>query len=176
MLKKIDLWLTRIENFITGSLFISSLLVLAWNIFMRKVFHNASTWAEEAIRYAIIWVTFIGSSQCAKAGSHVGIDIVVEMLPANWRKYVNALSSFLAAAFCLFCAYYGVALTQMVLVNNRVSSAMQMPMWILYISIPLGFGLTAIRFVLIGIEKLKDHGSKVSGLTDESGNLDISKM
>ena len=53
MLNKIDKVLTHVENAITGSLFIASLLVLGWNIIMRKVFHNASTWAEEAIRYAI---------------------------------------------------------------------------------------------------------------------------
>ena len=76
MLNKIDKVLTHVENAITGSLFIASLLVLGWNIIMRKVFHNASTWAEEAIRYAIIWVTFVGSSQCAKSGNHVGIDIL----------------------------------------------------------------------------------------------------
>lgn len=81
MLNKIDKVLTHVENAITGSLFIASLLVLGWNIIMRKVFHNASTWAEEAIRYAIIWVTFVGSSQCAKSGNHVGIDILVEALP-----------------------------------------------------------------------------------------------
>ena len=80
MLNKIDKVLTHVENAITGSLFIASLLVLGWNIIMRKVFHNASTWAEEAIRYAIIWVTFVGSSQCAKSGNHVGIDILVEAL------------------------------------------------------------------------------------------------
>ena len=85
MLNKIDKVLTHVEHAITGSLFIASLLVLGWNIILRKVFHNASTWAEEAIRYAIIWVTFVGSSQCAKSGKHVGIDILVEALPKGMR-------------------------------------------------------------------------------------------
>ena len=144
MLNKIDKVLTHVENAITGSLFIASLLVLGWNIIMRKVFHNASTWAEEAIRYAIIWVTFVGSSQCAKSGNHVGIDILVEALPKGCRKYVYAFSSLLACGFCVFCAWYGWSLTDMVITNNRVSAAMEMPMWILYISIPIDFGLTAI--------------------------------
>ena len=129
MLNKIDKVLTHVENAITGSLFIASLLVLGWNIIMRKVFHNASTWAEEAIRYAIIWVTFVGSSQCAKSGNHVGIDILVEALPKGCRKYVYAFSSLLACGFCVFCAWYGWSLTDMVITNNRVSAAMEMPMW-----------------------------------------------
>ena len=162
MLNKIDKVLTHVENAITGSLFIASLLVLGWNIIMRKVFHNASTWAEEAIRYAIIWVTFVGSSQCAKSGNHVGIDILVEALPKGCRKYV-------------FCAWYGWSLTDMVITNNRVSAAMEMPMWILYISIPIGFGLTAIRFLIDAIQKLRQDEKPTIDKTDD-GEIDISMM
>ena len=186
MLNKIDKVLTHVENAITGSLFIASLLVLGWNIIMRKVFHNASTWAEEAIRYAIIWVTFVGSSQCAKSGKHVGIDILVEALPkgmrtaefrefAGCRKYVYAFSSLLACGFCVFCAWYGWSLTDMVITNNRVSAAMEMPMWILYISIPIGFGLTAIRFLIDAIRKLRQDEKPAIDKTDD-GKIDISMM
>lgn len=175
MLNKIDQWISRIENAITGSLFIGSLLVLGWNIIMRKVFHNSSTWAEEAIRYAIIWVTFVGSSQCAKAGNHVGIDILVEALPKACRKYLYAFASLLACAFCVFCAWYGWSLTDLVITNNRVSSAMEMPMWILYISIPIGFGLTAIRFFVDMLKRLRQDEPSDVDRTDD-GEIDISMM
>ena len=175
MLNKIDKVLTHVENAITGSLFIASLLVLGWNIIMRRVFHSASTWAEEAIRYAIIWVTFVGSSQCAKSGNHVGIDILVEALPKGCRKYVYAFSSLLACGFCVFCAWYGWSLTDMVITNNRVSAAMEMPMWILYISIPIGFGLTAIRFLIDAIQKLRQDEKPAIDKTDD-GEIDISMM
>lgn len=176
MLQKADQILTKIENALTGSLFLGALAVLAWNIFMRKVFHSASTWAEEAIRYAIIWVTFVGSSQCAKAGNHVGIDIVVEMFPVSLKKYVNALADFFAAVFCIFCVYTGCQIAEMTALNGTVSSAMQMPMWILYISIPLGFGLTALRFCIAGIQVLRGKNTESGNLTDEEGKLDMSKM
>lgn len=131
--------------------------------------------AEEAIRYAIIWVTFVGSSQCAKSGNHVGIDILVEALPKGCRKYVYAFSSLLACGFCVFCAWYGWSLTDMVITNNRVSAAMEMPMWILYISIPIGFGLTAIRFLIDAIQKLRQDEKPAIDKTDD-GEIDISMM
>ena len=122
MLNKIDKVLTHVENAITGSLFIASLLVLGWNIIMRKVF-----------------------------------------------------SSLLACGFCVFCAWYGWSLTDMVITNNRVSAAMEMPMWILYISIPIGFGLTAIRFLIDAIQKLRQDEKPAIDKTDD-GEIDISMM
>lgn len=83
MLNKLEKGLTHAENAVNGFLILAGVLVLFVNIIARAVFHNASSWAEEAIRYAIIWVTFFGGSQCAKAGNHVGIDLVIQVLPQN---------------------------------------------------------------------------------------------
>lgn len=83
MLNKLEKGLTHAENAVNGFLILAGVLVLFVNIIARAVFHNASSWAEEAIRYSIIWVTFFGGSQCAKAGNHVGIDLVIQVLPQN---------------------------------------------------------------------------------------------
>lgn len=175
MLNKLEKGLTHAENAVNGFLILAGVLVLFVNIIARAVFHNASSWAEEAIRYSIIWVTFFGGSQCAKASNHVGIDILVEALPKGCRKYVYAFSSLLACGFCVFCAWYGWSLTDMVITNNRVSAAMEMPMWILYISIPIGFGLTAIRFLIDAIQKLRQDEKPAIDKTDD-GEIDISMM
>lgn len=90
MLNKLEKGLTHAENAVNGFLILAGVLVLFVNIIARAVFHNASSWAEEAIRYAIIWVTFFGGSQCAKAGNHVGIDLVIQVLPQNIQHILCA--------------------------------------------------------------------------------------
>lgn len=105
MLNKLEKGLTHAENAVNGFLILAGVLVLFVNIIARAVFHNASSWAEEAIRYAIIWVTFFGGSQCAKAGNHVGIDLVIQVLPQNIQHIFYALAQFVAAIFCGFCTW-----------------------------------------------------------------------
>jgi C4-dicarboxylate transporter DctQ subunit len=176
LLEKIDYVLTRVENFITGTLFLGSLVVLGVNIIMRYIFSAASSWAEEAIRYAIIWVSFIGCSQCAKAGSHVGIDIVVDMFPPKLKKISHIIALFLALFFCFVCCYLGILITKLVIITNQKSAAIQMPMWLVYISIVLGFGLTALRFLIAAILKFKEDVQTDKPWNDEQGNLDITKL
>lgn len=174
MLKTIDKYLSYAENVINGTLILGGVIVLFWNIIMRA-FHAASSWAEEAIRYSIIWVTFLGSSQCAKLGNHVGIDLVVQMMPEKVQRYFNALSQFIAAIFVAACVYAGWQAMDLVITTSQKSIAMQMPMWIVYICVPLGCALMAIRFVVAGIGFLLNKNSG-SLLADEEGNIDLNKL
>lgn len=176
MLKKIDKVISLGENSLTGLMMLLSVVVLFVNVMMRYFFHAASSWVEEALRYACIWVTFIGGSQCVKKGTHVGVDLVVQLMPAKIQKYFVALGQFIAAIFTGMCVYAGYNATMLVVEMNQKSPAMLMPMWIVYISIPLGCLLMCIRFIISGLEALLDSGSGASAITDESGNIDMSKL
>ena len=175
MFKKLEKILDTGENAITGTLMIACIIVLFINVIARKFFSAASTWAEESIRYAIIWVTFLGCSQCAKTGTHVGIDLVIQAMPKGLQRYFNALAQFIGAAFTAVCTYAGWEATQLVLTTGQRSPAILMPMWIIYFSIPLGFALTTIRFIVAGIGMLRNKSSG-GMLTDEEGNVDMSRM
>ena len=175
MYKKIETVLDHCENFINGTLMGASVIVLFVNVFARYLFSAASTWAEEAIRYAIVWVTFLGCSQCAKTGTHVGIDIFIQILPQGCQRFFTALGQFIGAAFCAIATYCGIEATNLVLSTWQRSPAIMMPMWIIYISIPIGFALTTLRFIVAGINILLDKGAG-GMLTDEEGNVDMSRM
>ena len=154
---------------------LAGVLVLFWNIIMRYFFHAASSWVEEALRYSCIWVTFIGGSQCVKKGLHVGVDLVVQMMPEKTQKYFVALDHLIAAVFTGLCTFGGYKATQLVLTMKQKSPAMLMPMWIVYICIPIGCLLMTIRFILAAGSALKGSGGE-GAITDEQGNVDMSKL
>lgn len=175
MLKKIDSVLSKGENAINGTLMLLGVVVLFINVLMRYIFHMASSWVEEALRYAIIWVTFFGGSQCAKNGLHVGIDILAQSLPENFKRFVMALDQFIASILCGFCTYAGYQLTGLVLTTMQKSPAILLPMWLVYISLPLGCALMTIRFFVAGIVVLQNKNSGTL-TTDEQGNIDMSRL
>ncbi len=175
MLQKIDKALARSENFINGSLMLLGVIVLTVNVLMRYIFHMASTWVEEALRYSIIWVTFFGSSQCAKNGLHVGIDIFAQSLPETGKRIVTALGQFIAGILCGFCTYAGYFLTTLVMSTMQKSPAILLPMWLIYLSVPLGFALMTIRFFVAGVAALQRKSSGTL-TTDKEGNVDLSRL
>ncbi|KUO51827.1 MAG: hypothetical protein APF76_02750 [Desulfitibacter sp. BRH_c19] len=174
-MSKLDKVLTSIEENINGALLLSATIVLFVNVVLRYVFKNSTTWAEEAIRYAIVWVTFFGGSLCARKRMHVGIDIFVQMAPPLAKKILMACAQLSAALFTALITYFGIVSTQLVIETAQKSPAMLMPMWIVYIAMPLGSALMTIRFVATAIAILKGKSFGVE-MVREDGSVDILRL
>lgn len=173
--EKIDKVLTGFSGYLTGMLLLASTLVLFVNVFLRYIFHSSTTWAEEAIRYAIIWVTFVGAAVCARRGSHVGIDLFAQALPALGMKIVLAFGQFISAVFMAFCTFYGWEMFLLMLSTGQKSPAMMMPMAVVYFAMPLGFLLTTIQFIAAGVRILKTPDSEIKH-EQTAEEIDITRL
>lgn len=177
MWKKIDKALFLVEGYLPGFLLLGATLLLFVNIVLRYAFQSSTTWAEEVIRYAIVWVTFIGCSLCAQRGSHVGIDLFAQALPEKGKRAILAFGQFSSALFMAFSAWYGYQLFSMVLALNQKSPAMMMPMAVVYISMPIGFTLSSFRFIQAGIKILV--APEIMSQTDtpqSADQIDLSRL
>jgi len=174
-MKAFNKWLIRGEDSLTGFLMLAGIIVLFINICLRYFFHDSSSWVEEALRYSIIWVTFVGGSQCARTGNHVGVDLLIQVMPKKVQKYFFALAQFIAAAFCCVATYASFQAMALVIKTHQKSPAMLMPMWIIYLSLPIGFALMTIRFIIAGAKDLENKSSG-GAVTDENGNVDMSRL
>jgi len=172
---KINKVLTGIEDSVNGILLLAATIVLFINVIARYAFHNASTWAEEAIRYAIVWVTFFGGSICVRNKTHVGIDIFVMYAPAMLKRVLSAFAQLTGAVFTAFVTYYGWQITQLVIETAQKSPAMLMPMWVVYISMPLGSLLMTIRFLATAWAILTGKDEEASA-ADKQGTIDLSRL
>ncbi|MDO7785744.1 TRAP transporter small permease [Desulforamulus aquiferis] len=173
-MSKFDKALTAIEETVNGALLLSATLLLFINVILRYVFTSSTTWAEEAIRYAIVWVTFFGASLCARNKMHVGIDIFIQMAPPLIKKCLLAFAQLTAAFFTAFITYFGWVSTELVIETAQKSPAMLMPMWIVYISMPLGSALMTIRFVAAAVAILRDKTTGAEVKNEDA--VDISRL
>jgi C4-dicarboxylate transporter DctQ subunit len=174
--KTVDKVLSFVECQVPGILLLISVIVLFVNVLLRYFFHAATSWAEEAIRYVIIWITFVGSSLCAKKASHVGIDIFVELLPSKGKKFLLVFAQIIPALFTVFCTVFSWQIFLMVLRTNQRSPAMLMPMAIVYFAMPLGFFLTTIRFLQNSVRILKTPAGELKEQAQTTDKIDLSRL
>jgi C4-dicarboxylate transporter DctQ subunit len=146
-MKKIISTVRKIEMFLAGVVFISSLVVLSLNIGLRQINHSFE-WAEEYMRYAIIWVTFIGCAICAEDDAHVGIDIVFQLSPPRVRKILKSISMACATLFCVFFLNFSARNTMLLRETMQRSPVMLLPMWYIYLSMPIGALFSAFQYGL----------------------------
>lgn len=164
--------ISKVEAFITSTIFAVALIVLAVNIFLRYFFKSSTTWAEEAMRYIMIWITFFGASLCVESDLHVGIDIFVQMAPPLARKMLKLFAQMCGVFFSGYMVIFGMQSVIFLVNSAQKSSVMLVPMWIVYFCMPLGGFFTLLRY----IQKLVFYFKKPSAeYADDAENSEKAK-
>ncbi len=135
------------EYIITICLGVMSVTIFA-QVVMRYLFNNSLSWSEELSRYLLIWMVNIGISYAVKKKCHVRITALDTILPPKGKRIFQVISDLLVLVFAgiVMCLGYSVAVFNMKM--GQMSQAMEfLPMWVVYLAVPIGFALTCLRTV-----------------------------
>ncbi|MGM8211912.1 TRAP transporter small permease [Virgibacillus sp. W0430] len=148
--------LKKTEEMFVGISIMGVTLLLFVNIILRYFFSAGITWAEELIRYVIIWITFLGSAICFRRGIHVGIDLLMDYLPKSGKKIVQLLIYFISILFMLLLIKYGFELVAFSMNTSQVSPALQVPMYWVYLAIPIGAILSLFHLFIQAVTMIRN--------------------
>lgn len=110
-------------------------IVLFVQIVMRTFFSAPLKWAEELARYLQIWITFLGIGYGIRRGSHIGMTLLKDRLPPVLKAICGLIVD--VAGFLAFIVLFRTSL-QFLAHQNVVSTAMELPMQLVYLVIPVG--------------------------------------
>jgi C4-dicarboxylate transporter DctM subunit len=107
------------------------------------------SWAQELCIYMFVWMAKFGAAYGVRTGIHVGVDILVNRVPAHSRKQVILFSLLCGAFFTGMIATFGASFVNEMFKTGQQSNDLEAPMWIVYLAIPLGSGLMCFRFLQV---------------------------
>ena len=107
------------------------------------------SWAQELCIYMFIWMAKFGAAYGVRTGIHVGVDVLVNMLPPHQRKRVITFALLCGALFTAIVAAFGASFVGQMWQTGQQSNDLEAPMWIVYLTIPLGSGLMCFRFLQV---------------------------
>lgn len=105
-----------------------------YQVVMRYVFNNASSWSEELVRFLFIWCSFIAAAIGIKEHIHIGVDIFVKLLPEKIANLTEVLVNLGIMFFSSYMVYYGWSVVMVT--RRQLSPALRIPMSWVYLSIP----------------------------------------
>lgn len=144
---KVLKWLD--ENFeekIMASALWGIVVIMGIQVIMRYIFKSSLKWSEEVSRYLFIWMVFIGMSYGIKRKSHMRIDMLEHFFP-KLRKGLEFLAD---SCFLIFAAYMigpGISVIKSLIITGQTSPAAEMPMYVVYTGLLVGFFLVLFRIV-----------------------------
>jgi len=132
------------EEYIMGYLLIGIASVMLVQIFMRFI-GESLVWAEELCRYFYLWSVFLSISFTIKKGIILRVDLLINRLPREIQKLIEIILQLINIAFFSFMSYYSILTVRGIMLSEQSSPAMEIPMFIVYTAIPIGFVLATLR-------------------------------
>lgn len=144
-MKKILALLDKIEeNFCAINLLIM-LCVLTLQVVQRYAFNASNTWSEELSRYLFIWLLYIGMSYTFKERAHIQLEIAMKLWPKKIHWIIRKIGYMIVVGFSAVVVVVSTQYVANYAKQGQVSLSLGLPMWIVYLSIPLGFAFLGIR-------------------------------
>jgi len=145
--------LSKIELFIVNILLIILVILTFVNVLLRYFFNYSISGSVELSILLFSWIIFIGSSIAVRKSEHIKIDILDNILPEKGQNYLNLFISMTVLIVCLFLCINGAILT--IKVFGETLGATKLPKAAVYMSFPIGFGLSSIHLIDQKISKFR---------------------
>jgi TRAP-type C4-dicarboxylate transport system permease small subunit len=147
--------LKNIEEILASIAISITVLVVIVNVVLRYGFGFVVPWSEELSVICFIWAVYLGISSCYKHKLHMGVDVVVAMLPEKAKiPFRLCVSVFLLALNILMA----VLSYQYLMLSNKVTPVMGVSYFVINGVLLLCFSLMAIhtvRFIANDVASLK---------------------
>lgn len=161
VLKKFLSFLAKLQNLIVALLLAAFICVVLLAVFVRYTQIWSIGWPDELSRYLMIWMAFIAAGTGARTDAHFSIEIIYTVLPKRFHWIVIVLKTILTDFVLAYIYYISIEVTQMQLKMGQVSPAMHIPMWFMYIAVPVGCGLFLIQGTVGMFYKLRQLREEV---------------
>jgi C4-dicarboxylate transporter, DctQ subunit len=147
-----DRWISRLENLfvtIAAILLLVMVVIITMSVVGRYFFNTPFAWTVEVSEYIMIFVTFFIASWIFKLGGHVGLDLLIDVLPPAIKKIINLITLILGLAACSILGWFSMVVTLDYYERNVVLlKLIHMPQYIVIMPIVIGCLLLFLRFIV----------------------------
>lgn len=124
------------------------------NVIGRYVFQTSIFFTEELNRTLLIVITFAGISYAARQGRHIRMSAIFDTLPFAPRKALMIIIAIVTAVSMFALCYFSIIYIGDVRTSGRVLSALQIPVWWIYVWVPVGLFITGVQYTLTAIRNI----------------------
>ena len=147
MIKKIETLVVKINQVVcTSTIFMMFLLVFI-NVIGRYFFKYTFMWVDELARWLMISTAFMGMGLAMRNRQHVAIEIVQDIVPEKMRLVMRMIVVAIIVGFASIFAYLGYQYSAGM--RGMLSPAMRFPMSVVYLIIPIGYGLFIFNYLFV---------------------------
>ncbi|WP_051423878.1 MULTISPECIES: TRAP transporter small permease [Bordetella] len=132
-------WISRLVLALATALALGATGIMILEGFSRYVLDVSYFWAEESVRFLMVWAFFLTLGIAGFRHCHIRTELLVQRLPPPVQRAVWLLTCLAGMAFAFILAYSSIPQVQRFYTMGMVSeSSLELPMWLLFLAMPVG--------------------------------------
>ena len=145
----------RAVRYLVIIFFIYMVLAVFYQVLGRYIFNYKLGAAAETATFAQIWMILLASGIAMRKNMHVGVDILLRKLNTKTQKIIITASTIIIMIFLIMVLKGSV---QLIMVGTQSTSpAISVPMWIPYLSVPIGVFYIMLELMILTFKRLKQN-------------------
>lgn len=148
----VEKWAWFETMLVSACLSVMVLMVLC-QIFLRNFFNSGITGGDAFVKHMVLWVAFIGAGLATRRDRHIRIDLASRFLGGRAQQAAQVLVSLFSIVICLVLLHAAIEFVAFEYRQQMTLPFMGIPVWIMEIVIPIGFGSIALR---MGVRAVMD--------------------
>lgn len=129
---------------------------MAIEVLRREVFAYSSIWGEEVVRYAFIYLAWIGAAAAVRERGHIRIDVIFNYVPPRVKALLYMFGDLVMFALAALAVYWSLETVAVSWKFGSVSHGLRVSMVWFLMAVPIGFALMIFRLAQSFVRDLAD--------------------
>ncbi len=134
--------------------------IIAYDVSTRWLGFRPPVWPVAISEYTMFYTTVLAAPWVLRRAEHIQVTTLAAVLPPGARLLLGRAMCFIGAAVCLAVAWYGLVVT--LSAQGLEIRSFEMPRWLVYAPLPLGFLLLSVEFARHMVRGTLFSGEEIS--------------
>lgn len=145
-----------LEKYLIGAMALGAIVLVVTETVLRYATPEYLTdWNGEMTVYLVGWALMLSLPALAARDQHVRADLLQQFFSRKITEFLDVFAVLVGIVFCGIILYAGIEVVQFGLRFGEISdSSLQFPMWIFYLAVPVGYGISLLRYVMVFVSRL----------------------
>ena len=124
---KLSSLIGNLDVAIASAILVVLVVLTVYGVFMRYIVNRPLTWLEEVQLACMVWIVFAAGGAAFRTGSHVAIEMVVDLFPKKIRRFFTVLISLVVVVVLGYLFKQSLGFIAMFARSGRSTSMLKIP-------------------------------------------------
>jgi C4-dicarboxylate transporter DctQ subunit len=150
---RLERWGTALESAVLVILLGGLMLLAVGQIVAREVFETGLVWADELVKFSVLWIALTAAIAASRGDRHLRIDALSQFVAERYARFPRIIVDTFASFICGVLAWHSWRYLQLTLEFGDTVLG-DLPAWTAYGLLPLSMALMSYRFLLLAVSGL----------------------